>query len=50
VDKQPWPDTLRELADHIELDHEKELTPGTMMLRTVHRDLHALHDHWNHSH
>lgn len=39
-----------DLADHIEMVHERELAPGTTGLREMHRQMHRNADHWDHTH
>lgn len=40
------------LADHIELDHERELTPADTpkSIRTMHKQMHENRDDWDHTH
>jgi hypothetical protein len=46
----PYPVTVATLADHIEMDHERELAPGTTGLLEMHRAMHRQRDDWDHTH
>src|SRR4051812_43147428 len=46
----PLPRSTMDLADHIEMDHERELAPGTTNLQAMHNEMHASRDDWNHAH
>lgn len=37
-------------AEHIELDHERELAPGTEGIRAMHARMHRERSDWGHTH
>lgn len=47
----PTPTTASKLADHILLDHEKEVVRANgRELKAIHTNLHKTADHWDHTH
>lgn len=48
LDRGAW--AMNTLADHIEMEHERELAPGTTQLRSIHAQMHHNSDAWTHTH
>lgn len=49
--KLPMPTTTSKLADHVLIDHEKEVVGvNGRELKAIHVSLHKTADHWDHTH
>lgn len=46
----PMPTGWIDLADHIEIEHERELAPGATGLAFMHREMHRTRHDWPHTH